>query len=208
MFSALASESPHIEKLFQHSTELYPAFKLFLVSGIALQLQSDIISNKSANYIVMADEAGSGSSRAPELTPELPPHLADLKGQSVDDVVRDLKKSPFFMTSLDDAPADEDNPELDAIKALMYEGTRLENAENFREQGNEFARAKKWKDGKELYTKGLVALKAERREGDPTGEDEIGKEDAVKELLLVNRALCHLELRTSPRSDCDFSLRP
>ena len=154
----------------------------------------------------MESQPFNGRAPAPEMAPDLPPPMAEVRGQSVDDLVKDLKKSPFFMTSLDDAPADEENPDLDAIKALMEEGTRLENAENFREQGNEDARARKWKDGKELYTKGLLALRAERREGEPTGEDEDRKELVVKEILLVNRALCHLELRTSPRFDFGSNL--
>lgn len=123
---------------------------------------------------------------------ELPPYLADSKPQTVDEVVADLKKTPFFMTSLDDA-GDEDNPELDAIRALLYEGTRAEVAENFREQGNEFAKEKKWKDGKEVYTKGLVALRQKVNEGE---KEEPERERKVKEALLANRALCHLELRT------------
>ncbi|MCJ1446423.1 MAG: hypothetical protein MMC23_006928 [Stictis urceolatum] len=125
--------------------------------------------------------------------PDLPPHLSGTHTQTVDEAVADLKRSPFFMTSLSDA-GNEDNPELEAIKALLYEGTRLEIASNFREQGNEQARAKIWTDGKELYTKGLAALKAARKEGDPWGEEEDGKERGVREVLLVNRALCHLEL--------------
>jgi hypothetical protein len=143
----------------------------------------------------------------PDTMPDLPPLLADNHHQTVDEVVKDLKRSPFFMTSLDDA-GDEPNPELDAIKALMYEGSRVENAEDFREQGNEFAREKKWKDGKELYSKGLKALKAARRDEDPTGPEEDQKETRSKELLLVNRALCHLELRapSSPFVDCSMAL--
>lgn len=134
----------------------------------------------------------------PDIMPDLPPQMAETRQQTVDEVVRDLKRTPFFMTSLDDAD-DEPNPELDAIKALLYEGSRGEIAENFREQGNEFARDKQWKDGKELYTKGLAALKAAPKDEDPTGPDEDLKEARTKELLLVNRALCHLELRAPPR---------
>ena len=147
----------------------------------------------------MVNKPVSEMSPPPEQVPELPPQMAEVRNQSVDDLVKDLKKSPFFMTSWDDVADDENNPELDAIKALMEEETRFSRAENFREQGNEFARAKKWKDGKELYAKGLLALRAKRKAGDPAGEAEDRKETIVKEILLVNRALCHLELRTSPR---------
>ena len=125
--------------------------------------------------------------------PALPPHLVEAKVQTVDEVAADLKKSPFFMTSLDDAS--EDNYELEAIRALMYEGTRAEVAESFREQGNELAKMKKWKDSKELYSKGLLALRAPRKAEDSSGEDEDKRERSVQEACLVNRALCNLELR-------------
>ena len=128
-----------------------------------------------------------------EPVPALPPYLSE-RHQTVDELAADLKKSPFFMTSLDDA-GDEDNPELDAIRALIYEGSRAEIAGNFKEQGNEMARSKQWKDGKEQYTKGLAALKVERKAEDPDGEEEDRKEKTIKEALLANRALCHLELR-------------
>lgn len=126
--------------------------------------------------------------------PALPPSTAEPK-QSVDELVADLKKSPFFMTSLEDA-GDEENIELEAIKALIYEGSRGEVASNFRESGNEEARSKQWRDAKELYTKGLAALKAPRKPEDAASEAEDRKEAAIKEVLLVNRALCHSELRT------------
>ena len=132
--------------------------------------------------------------KSPEQGPALPPQMAEEK-QSVDDLVKDLKKSPFFMTSLEDA-GDEENPELDAIRALIYEDSRAETASNFREQGNEEAKLRHWREAKDLYTKGLAALKAKRKDEDPTGKDEDEKEVAVKELLLINRALCHLEIRT------------
>ena len=153
-------------------------------------------------------ELGSDANALPAvgLAPDLPPDMAALKDQSVDEIARDLKRAPIFMTSLDDAPADEPNDDLEAIKALMYDGTRLENAENFREQGNEFARARKWADGKEHYTKGLAALRVERKDGDVGEAEENGKETALKAVLLVNRALCHLELRTSARFDCHAAL--
>ena len=143
-------------------------------------------------------DGGTPPPAAADHAPELPAHLAEFRGQSVDDVVRDLKRSPFFMTSADDARAadGEDNPELDAIRALRDEGTRWENAETLREQGNESARARRWRDGRERYGQGLVALRAERRPGDPNGAAEDARERGLRETLLVNRALCQLELRT------------
>lgn len=97
--------------------------------------------------------------------------------------------------------------ELDALRALQYEGTPAEVAEGFKEQGNEVVKMKRWKDGKEFYTKGLAVL-AQRKKirslksPDETGEKpsfaedeaEIGKQKELEEACYINRALCNLEL--------------
>ena len=85
---------------------------------------------------------------------------------------------------------------LDAIRALQNEGTRGEVAQNFREQGNEAAREKRWIDAKEHYSKGIAVLLAKEDKWDKP-EDE--KEEAklrreAEEACYINRALCHLEL--------------
>lgn len=123
------------------------------------------------------------------------------------------------MTSLDS----EDNVDLEALKALAYEGTKAEVAGNFREQGNECAKLKQWKDAREYYDKALAVLKhgvpkAEATEDGPAemdlgnkkeesmvdgvvGEEEVDeeverkKEKDIGEASYVNRALCNLELR-------------
>ena len=56
------------------------------------------------------------------------------------------------------------------------------------------AKAKKWADGKELYSKGLAALGVERKEGEANGEAEDRKEVEIEEACYINRALCNLEL--------------
>ncbi len=57
---------------------------------------------------------------------------------------------------------------------------------------------KRWKDAKEFYTKGILALRAPPKEGAAAVEDEAekAKERAVEEACYTNRALCNLELRT------------
>ena len=86
-----------------------------------------------------------------------------------------------------------------------------EVAANSKEQGNECVKMKQWKQAKDLYTQGLAALKAQRKdqaEGGVSGEIEVEREQRVvdldeeereegklKEALLVNRALANLELR-------------
>ena len=129
--------------------------------------------------------------------------------QSVDEVVADLQKSPFFMTSLpqkgvsqNNGGEPEENLELAAMQALQYEGTRAEIAGNFRETGNDMAKEKKWSDAREFYNKALAALKVERSEDEMTelkekGISEVQEEKKERELeiaCLGNRALCQLEL--------------
>ena len=125
------------------------------------------------------------------------------KPYDVDEVIKSLKRIPLFMTDLDEAG--DDNPELEGLRQLAYEGTRAEVAGNFREQGNEHARVKNWRDAKEFYTKALAAL-----HGPPNPQDqeelsrvkvveideeaEARKEREIEEACYVNRALCNLEL--------------
>lgn len=92
------------------------------------------------------------------MMPELSPGRKLNAGMTLDETVADLKKHPMFMTELDDAG---DSEELAALQALAYEGTPLENATNFKEQGNECFREKRWADAKEFYGKGVVMLAAE-----------------------------------------------
>ncbi len=112
------------------------------------------------------------------------------------------------MTALDDTDGSGgENVELEALKALAYEGTPLEVATNFREQGNECFRDRQWKDAVEFYSKGVVVLGEERRkrrgkngevvDGGVGGYGEKEKIDKLEEILLLNRAACNLELRRS-----------
>lgn len=94
------------------------------------------------------------------------------------------------------------------MRALQYEGTPAEIVQGFKEQGNEMAKAKRWRDGKEFYTKGLAVL-CEKHKGsseapheflavqtDADNEDGLRKEQELEEACYVNRALCNLELST------------
>ena len=89
------------------------------------------------------------------------------------------------------------------MRALQYEGTPLENAQSFKEQGNEMAKAKRWKDGQEFYSKALLLLqksRLDRKDKNSASEEEKAetkKEQELEEVCFVNRALCNLELSTS-----------
>ena len=101
---------------------------------------------------------------------------------------------------------DGDNVELEALRALQYEGTPTEIAQGFKEQGNEVVKMKRWKDGKEYYTKGLAVLVQQRKKrvseapqteyepATPEKEAETQNGKELEEACYVNRALCNLEL--------------
>lgn len=130
------------------------------------------------------------------------------KRKTADEVLAEMKRIPLFMTSLDDM--DEDNDQLNAIRALAYEGTRAEVAENFKSHGNDLVKTKHWSDAREFYTKALHALKNPSHpqpveDGLPDvkvmeidEEAERRREVSIEEACYANRALCHLEMSISP----------
>ena len=137
---------------------------------------------------------------------DMPPAMADIKSQGVDKVLEEMNRMPLFMTNLDETDGEGgENIALEALKAMAYEGTRAEIAENFRQQGNECARAKQWTDAKEFYDKAIAALKGPQNNPDPDAEgpdvieveldeaEEAKKEKVIEEACYVNRALCNLE---------------
>ncbi|KAI1381797.1 TPR-like protein [Hypoxylon crocopeplum] len=145
--------------------------------------------------------------------PELSPGRAMTSKKTVDEVVAELKKTPFFMTEL------EENDDTEAFKALAYEGTPLEVATDFKDHGNECFRTRRWADAKEFYTKGVLVLAAEERkrargeqsveEKEKEGEEDVKAQRSMLESLYVNRAACHLELKNyrSCWLDCAAALR-
>lgn len=146
--------------------------------------------------------------------PAMPPAMAAVKNTTVDELIQDMKRMPLFMTSLDETDdGNADNLELEALRALAYEGTRAEVAQNFREQGNDLAKVKRWTDAKEYYDKALAALKAPRKEQELSEIDdeeaELKKEKDIAEACYINRALCNLEKQNyrSCNLDCAAALR-
>jgi len=126
----------------------------------------------------MTANSGSEQGDLPSTTPALPPGLAELNSVPRAEFLKDMQRHPLFMQSLDPNDAAE-NVELEALKALAYEGTPLEIAQNFKEQGNEAYLEKRFRDALEFYSKGIAA-----KSGDLT----------LDRLLLLNRAAVNLEL--------------
>jgi tetratricopeptide (TPR) repeat protein len=166
----------------------------------------------------------SSQNGAPQPSAEMPPAMAEVKSQSVDEVFAELNRLPLFMTTLDDTDGEGgENIHLEALKALAYEGTRAEIAENFRQQGNESAREKRWTDAQQFYDKAIAALHApppqpDVEEGEKVievGEPELDpveearKERETEEACYVNRALCNLQKKNygSCIRDCAATLR-
>jgi len=91
---------------------------------------------------------------------------------------------------------------LDALHALQNEGTRGEVAQNFREQGNEAAREKRWIDAKEFYTKAIavILVKEDKWDKPEDLEEEAKLLRQAEEASYINRALCHLELSMDDRA--------
>lgn len=79
---------------------------------------------------------------------------------------------------------------------MQNEGTRGDVAQNFREQGNEAAKEKRWVDAKEFYSKSIAVLQAKANQWDkpedPREEEKLLRQ--VEEASFINRALCNLEL--------------
>ncbi|KAL1877809.1 HSP70/90 co-chaperone [Paecilomyces lecythidis] len=144
--------------------------------------------------------------------PRMPPAMESVKSHTADEILEMMNKTPLFMTDLENAGDEEgNNVMLDAIRAIQNEGTRGEVAQNFREQGNESAKAKMWRDAKEFYGKAIavLAVKEDRWEKpeDPEAEKKLLRE--VEEASYANRALCNLELRNyrSTTLDCASALK-
>ncbi|CAM1511376.1 Fc.00g088890.m01.CDS01 [Cosmosporella sp. VM-42] len=161
----------------------------------------------------LAEPASGPSSQDTPIMPALPAAHAIAKGKTVDEVLQDLNKSPLFMTDL------EENDDIAALQALAYEGTPLENGQDFKERGNESFKEKSYVDAKEFYGKGISILATEERkrargektshEGVEDSEEVIKKQREALEALYVNRAACHLSLLNyrSCWTDCAAALR-
>ncbi|KAH3667155.1 hypothetical protein OGAPHI_002804 [Ogataea philodendri] len=117
--------------------------------------------------------------------PDLPPQLSELAEKPTEEIMDDLNRLPLFMTELDETDGEGgENLQVEALKALAYEGEPNEIAENFKNQGNDCYKAKQYKNAVEYYTKGLDV---------DCGVDEINA------ALYLNRSACNLELKNYRR---------
>ncbi|KAF9162463.1 hypothetical protein BGX20_001720 [Mortierella sp. AD010] len=108
--------------------------------------------------------------------------------------LKEMDSVPLFMNSLPEDAAD--NPLIQALQDLAYDGTPEEVAENFKNQGNDcFKKGKKfYKDALVFYTNGL---------------DVFCKDAKLNETLYVNRAACNLHFGNYRKvlTDCAHALK-
>ncbi|PVU88219.1 hypothetical protein BB559_005351 [Furculomyces boomerangus] len=107
---------------------------------------------------------------------------------------KDLGKVPLFMRDLPENIESEENVQLQAIQSLVYEGPPEEIAENFKEQGNDCFKSKRYADATKYYTQGL---------------DQEFENDKLKEALYLNRAAANLEQQNYRKviNDCSAALK-
>jgi hypothetical protein len=178
----------HIPRVYNMADAIPPSFET-LIETLAVQ-----DSNVPSKPVAPANSANAG--------PSLPPQMK----KSAEEMAAELNRIPLFMTHLDETDGEGgENLALEGLRAIAFEGARSEVAANFRENGNECAREKRWADAKGYYDQALHALKEPRRP--PVNDDgmelqldeevEAKKEKVIEEACYVNRALCNLELSTS-----------
>ncbi|KAJ7499257.1 hypothetical protein FB451DRAFT_1161780 [Mycena latifolia] len=110
---------------------------------------------------------------------------------SLEQRLAEFDSVPLFMKSLPDEDADD--PMIAALQSLAHEGTPDEVAQNFKEQGNDYFKGKRFREALGFYTQAIDAK--------PT-------DVVLQEALLCNRAACNLELKNngSVLRDCSKAL--
>lgn len=110
---------------------------------------------------------------------------------SVEEKIAALQSTPLFMKSL---PSEEsEDPVIQALQSLAFDGTPDEIAQNFKEQGNDYFKGKRHREAMSFYTQGIDAKPFNI---------------VLHEALLCNRAACNLELKNygSVLRDCSKAL--
>ncbi|KAL5487906.1 CNS1 [Sanghuangporus weigelae] len=108
---------------------------------------------------------------------------------SLEDKIKEWDSVPLFMQSLPGPDEDVNDTAISALQSLAHEGIPDEIAQNFKEQGNEYFKGKRYREALGFYNQGIDA-----KPEDPK----------LLELLLCNRAACNLELKNygSVLRDC------
>ncbi|KAF8679827.1 Ribosomal protein S7e [Rhizoctonia solani] len=92
-----------------------------------------------------------------------------------------------------DAPEDDQNT-LAALQSLIHEGDPEEVASNFKDQGNGYFKARRFREAMGFYTQGVEALTIQSIDGSPKTVEVKEKDRSLYNALLLNRAAANLEL--------------
>lgn len=96
--------------------------------SVVEELEESVTDLNLESLVQQAAERHGNISKVPYPTPgstapELPPSIAAVRNVTVDEFLKAMNKMPLFMTELDEQGMDGgDNLELEALKALVYEG--------------------------------------------------------------------------------------
>lgn len=162
-------------------------------------MASQNASDTSATQTAANDDA---SELVEAFSAAMPPAMAKSRDVSVDELLKEMNKVPLFMHSIDEND-EEQAAQLEAIRAIAYEGTRAEIAANFKTQGNECVQQKDWFNAREFYTKAITALRDPNLQQyeapdvqvvEIDEEAETAKQRVLEEICLANRALCNFEM--------------
>lgn len=110
--------------------------------------------------------------------------LPGRSGKTFEEAMSSFDQVPLFMKELPSDGADagatgSSRDQLEALRSLAFEGTPDEVAINFKNYGNDYFKAKRYREAIGFYTQAI--------DSDPTG-------DELRLSLYLNRAACNLEL--------------
>ncbi|ODV90284.1 hypothetical protein CANCADRAFT_56839 [Tortispora caseinolytica NRRL Y-17796] len=108
---------------------------------------------------------------------------------------------PLFMTELDESDGEGgENIPLEAMKALQFDddSDAYENAQSFKDQGNESFKFKDYSNAIALYDNALK-IKAQIAEGKRTTTEPLGKQMALWLSCYLNKSACNFELKNYRR---------
>ncbi|CAE6425194.1 unnamed protein product [Rhizoctonia solani] len=106
--------------------------------------------------------------------------------------------TPLFMreapTGKDVEVSEDDQNTLAALQSLIHEGDPEEVASNFKDQGNEYFKSRRFREAMGFYTQGVEALTIQSIDGKPKIVEVQEKDRPLYNALLLNRAAVNLEL--------------
>ncbi|CAE7130906.1 unnamed protein product [Rhizoctonia solani] len=117
--------------------------------------------------------------------------------------------TPLFMRELPTGENDISQAEqntLAALQSLIHEGDPEEVASNFKDQGNEYFKSRRFREAMGFYTQGVEALTIQSVDGKPKIVEVQEKDRPLYNALLLNRAAANLELENFGRVLKDVKL--